>query len=372
MARNDGEAQCMRKPRRPRTASAMPRWPAASQRRKSDPAWSGTQPDLAALLDSDPMRDAGVKSGEFPPIAVRRCAASRRISRTGHGQRLAAAVHGQRWRPLAGRRRTRSRNPDGTVRDRDLRRRSGALAGGTMRRYAPVAGAHGARRTKATTQRTDARHPAPGETQWDTAMKNLFRHAAITATVLGRRGRCAGGISGLHQRCQCPRALPGFHPGPTNTVRNRAHGSENIGAAMNVACAFESVASCDYGTEPHAAGVQIANNGSPAFTASPAELSGYLTIPEWSSTRRPQASRRGRIRKTSNSPQTTRRTREIPTWVPTPWASSATCRRTFDERDGHSSGPTKTAFFRCLIDHRERSRHERVSPRPQGAGIWTV
>ncbi len=33
---------------------------------KSDPAWSGThEKDLAALLDSDPMRDAGVKSENF-------------------------------------------------------------------------------------------------------------------------------------------------------------------------------------------------------------------------------------------------------------------------------------------------------------------
>lgn len=60
-----------------------------------------------------------------------------------------------------------------------------------------------------------------------------------------------------------PRRVAGirFAPGPTNTIRNRVTGAENIGAAMNVACAFENVSSYDYGKYPYAAGVQIANNG---------------------------------------------------------------------------------------------------------------
>lgn len=72
-------------------------------------------------------------------------------------------------------------------------------------------------------------------------------------------------------RCQA------FAPGPTNTVRNRVTGSENIGsAAMNVACAFESVSSFRYGAQPYAAGVQIINNGNTAFKVTCSELSGYF------------------------------------------------------------------------------------------------
>lgn len=71
-------------------------------------------------------------------------------------------------------------------------------------------------------------------------------------------------------RCQA------FNPGPSNTVRNRVTGSENIGAPMNVACAFENISSFDYGLAPFSAGVQLHNNGSTAFTVTCSELSGYF------------------------------------------------------------------------------------------------
>ena len=71
-------------------------------------------------------------------------------------------------------------------------------------------------------------------------------------------------------RCQA------FTPGPTNTVRNRVTGSENIGAPMNVACAFGNVSSFDYGSNVVSAGIQIANNGKAAFAVTCSELSGYF------------------------------------------------------------------------------------------------
>jgi len=40
-----------------------------------------------------------------------------------------------------------------------------------------------------------------------------------------------------------PAHCQAFTPGPANTVRNRVVGSENVGAAMNVACTFEMVRS---------------------------------------------------------------------------------------------------------------------------------
>jgi hypothetical protein len=73
-----------------------------------------------------------------------------------------------------------------------------------------------------------------------------------------------------------PAHCQAFTPGPTNTVRNRVTGAENTGPAMNVACAFESIGS-DAAVQPVTdAGVQIANNGSSAFSVSCSELSGYF------------------------------------------------------------------------------------------------
>lgn len=73
-----------------------------------------------------------------------------------------------------------------------------------------------------------------------------------------------------------PAHCQAFTPGPTNTVRNRVTGAENIGAAMNVACAYENITSFDYGSQTISAGLQIGNNGSTAFTVSCSELSGYF------------------------------------------------------------------------------------------------
>ena len=106
-------------------------------------------------------------------------------------------------------------------------------------------------------------------------MKTLFGTLAI-ATVLVVAADAQAVSSVYINDANAPARCQAFTPGPTNSIRNRVTGSENIGAAMNVACAFESVSSYDYGTEPYAAGVQIANNGSSAFTVTCSELSGYF------------------------------------------------------------------------------------------------
>ena len=110
----------------------------------------------------------------------------------------------------------------------------------------------------------------------NTTIKSFFATLVVGAVVVVATDAQAG--MSIYQndanaiaRCQA------FTPGPTNTIRNRVTGSENIGAAMNVACAFENVSSINYGTPPYAAGVQITNNGSTAFTVSCSELSGYFS-----------------------------------------------------------------------------------------------
>lgn len=99
------------------------------------------------------------------------------------------------------------------------------------------------------------------------------------ATLAAATAFAATGVHGATQAyindANAPARCQAFTPGPTNTVRNRVTGSENIGAAMNVACAFENVSSFDYGSNVVQAGVQLANNGTAAFTVACSELSGY-------------------------------------------------------------------------------------------------
>ena len=79
-----------------------------------------------------------------------------------------------------------------------------------------------------------------------------------------------GSDSNAPSHCQA------FAPGPTNTIRNRVTGAENTGAAMNVACAFESIGGYASVQSVATAGVRVANNGSAEFSVSCSELSGYF------------------------------------------------------------------------------------------------
>ncbi len=106
------------------------------------------------------------------------------------------------------------------------------------------------------------------------AVKSCFATLAV-ATVFVAAGAQAATEAYIND-ANAPARCQAFTPGPTNTVRNRVTGSENIGAAMNVACAFENVSSFDYGTNVVSAGVQIANNGNAAFAVTCSELSGYF------------------------------------------------------------------------------------------------
>lgn len=110
--------------------------------------------------------------------------------------------------------------------------------------------------------------------QVDTAMKSFFATLVIGIAII--EASAQAGIVVYMNDANAPARCQAFTPGPTNTIRNRVTGSENIGAAMNVACAFENINSYYNGTAPYAAGVQIANNGSVAFTVTCSELSGYF------------------------------------------------------------------------------------------------
>ena len=109
----------------------------------------------------------------------------------------------------------------------------------------------------------------------NTTIKSLLATLAIGAVVVVAANAQAA-ISAYINDANATAHCQAFTPGPANTIRNRVTGSENTGATMNVACSFESISSAYYGTPPYAAGLQITNYGSAAFTVSCSELSGYF------------------------------------------------------------------------------------------------
>jgi hypothetical protein len=106
------------------------------------------------------------------------------------------------------------------------------------------------------------------------AMKSSLATLAAAAAFAAAN---AGAVSQIYMNdANAPAHCQAFTPGPTNTVRNRVTGSENIGAAMNVACAFENVSSLESGSPTIAVGLQVGNNGNYPFTVTCSELSGYF------------------------------------------------------------------------------------------------
>jgi hypothetical protein len=109
---------------------------------------------------------------------------------------------------------------------------------------------------------------------------NIATGSTLSAALAAGIVLFAPGASANHQTyaidSNAPAHCQAFAPGPTNTIRNRVTGAENIGAAMNVACAFESIGGEATVQPVAAAGLQVANNGSAAFSVSCSELSGYF------------------------------------------------------------------------------------------------
>lgn len=67
-----------------------------------------------------------------------------------------------------------------------------------------------------------------------------------------------------------------FTPGPANTIRNRVVGSENVGATMNVACAFHSLTNGAVGAgNPRTLQVYFSNNTAAAISITCTLLTGY-------------------------------------------------------------------------------------------------
>ena len=76
-------------------------------------------------------------------------------------------------------------------------------------------------------------------------------------------------MSNAISKCQA------FTPGPTNTIRNRVVGSENIGAKMNVACAFDMMTNGATSASPKSLVVYFSNNGTSPVTVTCTLLTGY-------------------------------------------------------------------------------------------------
>jgi len=72
-------------------------------------------------------------------------------------------------------------------------------------------------------------------------MEFVTKAASLTLAVAGlvasNSAQAVVTTKGL--MANAPAHCQAFTPGPTNTIRNRVVGSENVGATMNVACSFE-------------------------------------------------------------------------------------------------------------------------------------
>ena len=108
----------------------------------------------------------------------------------------------------------------------------------------------------------------------DIAIKSCF--ATLVVVVVFATANAAAESQVYVNYGNAPAHCQAFTPGPTNTIRNRVTGSENVGATMNVACAFENISSGDYGQETFEAGLRISNSGSTPIAVTCSELSGYF------------------------------------------------------------------------------------------------
>ncbi len=72
-----------------------------------------------------------------------------------------------------------------------------------------------------------------------------------------------------------PSNCQAFTPGPSNTIRNRVAGSENIGPELALACSFEHMGTAQAGFNTLIS-VRLFNNSSASMTISCTNLQGYL------------------------------------------------------------------------------------------------
>jgi hypothetical protein len=108
-------------------------------------------------------------------------------------------------------------------------------------------------------------------------MKHLLLSALTCGAVVGFAGATQAGAllehashSNAVNHCQA------FTPGPSNTIRNRVIGVENIGAApVAVACAFHSLESLLY-TRPREVTIYTSNTGASPVTVNCTMLVGHF------------------------------------------------------------------------------------------------
>ena len=106
---------------------------------------------------------------------------------------------------------------------------------------------------------------------------NVAIKAALAATTVGLLLASASGQAAVVPYllgANAPAHCQAFTPGTTNTIRNRVVGSENIGASMAVACAFESLLS-DTSSNLTGVAMYFHNNTSADITINCTMLTGY-------------------------------------------------------------------------------------------------
>ena len=110
----------------------------------------------------------------------------------------------------------------------------------------------------------------------NTTLKIVLMVASIGMAVSASQANAA---VVFHQfRSNAVNYCQAFTPGPSNTIRNRVVGAENIGSTMAVACNFHSMNNGGYGiTSPVRLTMNFSNNSVSPKTVTCTLLTGYQT-----------------------------------------------------------------------------------------------
>lgn len=111
-------------------------------------------------------------------------------------------------------------------------------------------------------------------------MNNSVKFAALTLAIGSAFAASSSQAALVNyvETANAPSNCQAFTPGPSNTIRNRVVGSENIGTPIAVACAFQKPYSAT-STAPTRVDVYFSNNGTSSITINCTLLTGYQGDP---------------------------------------------------------------------------------------------
>jgi hypothetical protein len=107
---------------------------------------------------------------------------------------------------------------------------------------------------------------------------NILLKMSVLTSVIGLAvvsAHADAAVVDIYSEGNAAKLCQAFTPGPANTIRNRVTGSENVGATMNVACAFDNTGRGSATYTKYVA-VGLYNNSGATISVTCAMLGGYF------------------------------------------------------------------------------------------------